>query len=102
MFSPFVFSSGLQTASTLISAAPGGFAGIDVIPPDSGCAVIIVYDSNSSVIAGKRVLGIYIGESGKISTNVALPHLVNASEGVYVDYTSNGLNGSYIVKYAVA
>lgn len=101
----FVTSSGLQSASAVISDQPGGLAGVDLYHPDQGYCIVTLYDSNTTDTTNKNILGIYICYDGMNSVNLNFPHLINVTNGIYAVFVSDPIGlgvSNYIVRYIKA
>jgi hypothetical protein len=88
-----VVSSGLLSASGIISANPGGLTGISCFTNGAAAATLTIYDNASAasgtVLAQIAVPGANLGVCQVFPTNI------KASSGIYASISGSG--ASYIV-----
>lgn len=104
MYPQYGTGSGQQTGNAQISIQRGALLGIDVIPPSSGFATVLVYDSEDSNVAGKRIISEVVVDAGYISMNheYFVPQGVN--RGIYCTIVYSGgsaADSHYYVRYLI-
>src|SRR5271165_3366673 len=96
-----VNSSGVKSATAQISTNPGFLAGLDMITPTTGVAIITVYDSNNSTTAGANILAEMQVDAGMPSCNHEYHNMVVANKGIYIVLSDASGTATYIVRYSV-
>lgn len=89
-------SSGEKSADAQISTLPGFLLGVDLQPPASGAATLVIYDSENSTTSGKTVLFECTVPTGVASINFQELNIV-ANRGIYADLTGTT---TYVVRFA--
>lgn len=89
-------SSGLQTTSAVIVAAPCSLAGVTVIAAAADTTVI-VYDSEDTTTSGRTILEKVLVKASTASERVSLSIPKVANRGLYV--TVAGAAGEFIIDY---
>lgn len=102
MFLNYSTSSGVKNADAQILSLPGNIMGIDIIPPDSGQAIVQVYDSENSSTSGKLLLAECHVDAGMPTLNHEWLRPIIANRGVYCVLTqTGGANAGYIIRYGL-
>lgn len=90
-------SSGKKTVDTQILGIGGTLLGVDVLPPTTGQAVLIVYDSENSTVTGKVILAECHVDAGQPSLNHEFVRPVIANRGIYCTLTGTG--AEYLIRF---
>lgn len=90
-------SSGKKSTDTQILLIGGTLLGIDVLPPTTGQAVLVIYDSENSTTAGKLILAECHVDAGMPTLNHEFFRPVVANRGIYCTLTGTG--AEYIIRY---
>lgn len=96
-----VDSSDSQSASKQITAMPSMVAGIDMISPSSGTALLTIYDSENASLSGKKILAEMEVDAGMPSCNHEYTNMVLANRGIYASLTDTSGSASFIIRYAL-
>lgn len=96
-------SSGKLTASGQVVATECLLAGIDVIPPLTGQAIITLYDSKTSDIANAQVISELHVDAGMPTLNHEYIRSVYCNHGIYATMVEStpGSSTSFIVRYSL-
>jgi len=96
---PYSTSSGLQTATAQLMSGPGSIAGIDLMPPNAGYAVLTVYDTNVGDTGALIVTQLYV-DAGTVGINHEYFAPVAINRGIYCTLTQTGGTGAqYFLRY---
>lgn len=90
-------SSDKKSASSQILSIGGTLLGIDVLPPTTGQAVLVVYDSENSTTTGKIILAECHVDAGMPSLNHEFVRPLIANRGIYCTLTGTG--AEYLIRY---
>lgn len=97
---PYSTSSGLQTDTAQITIAPGSIAGIDLMPPSAGYAVLTIYDSSVGITANALILTQLYVDAGTVGINHEYFAPVAVNKGIYCTLVQTGGAGSqYFLRY---
>lgn len=92
-------SSGKKSAAAQIASGPCHFLGVDVMPPSTGQAVLVVYDSVDSNVSGKLVIAEAHVDAGMPTLNHEYNRPVIANYGIYCTFTGTG--AEYIIRFGL-
>lgn len=96
---PYSTSSGQQTATAQLTTAPGSIAGIDLMPPNAGYAILTIYDSNSSSTSALIVTQLYV-DAGTVGINHEYFAPVAINKGIFCTLVQTGGTGAqYFLRY---
>lgn len=102
MFINYSTSSGQKTASAQIWSGPGSLSGVDLTPPMSGQASLLIYDSGNSDITNKVILAELLVDAGTVGINHEFYAPVGVNQGIYCVLTQTvGTDCRYYIRYAV-
>lgn len=90
-------SSGKKSTNTQVLAIGGTLLGLDVLPPTTGQAVLIVYDSENSDTTNKLILAEAHVDAGMPTLNHEFVRPVVANRGLYCTLTGTG--AEYIIRF---
>lgn len=90
-------SSGEKSASALISSHPGLLMAIDLLPPASGAATLVIYDNNAASASGTVLFECSVS-SGTASSSINMSMARYSGKGLYAVLTGTT---TYVVGYTV-
>lgn len=96
---PYSTSTGQQLATIQLTTSPGSIAGIDLMPPNAGYAILTVYDTNNSDTASLIVTQLYV-DAGTVGINHEYFAPVAINRGIYCTLVETGGTGAqYFLRY---
>ncbi len=90
--------SGEKSTSGVILNCSGLLMAVDLLPPDTGTAVLKIYD-HPSAASGKIVFEAKIA-SGTSTTSLSLPMARYINNGIYAELTDSSNTARYNVGYS--
>lgn len=101
MFVNYSTSSGQKTATAQIWTSTGSLSGVDLTPPASGQASLLIYDSENSNLTNKVILAELLVDAGTVGINHEFYAPVGVNRGIYCVLTQTmGTDCRYYVRYS--
>lgn len=104
MINSYGTSSGQNTGSNQITIQRGALLGIDLTPPTSGYATLLVYDSENTDLTNKKILTEIVVDAGYLGLNHEYMVPLGVDRGLYclLTYSSGSASDShYYVRYII-
>lgn len=102
MINSYGTSSGQQVSTGQVSIMRGALLGIDLTPPSSGYATLLIYDSENSDLTTKKIISEIVVDAGYLGLNHEYMVPLGVDRGLYcvLSYSSgSSADSHYYVRY---